>query len=79
MQQTREKRIQSLGWEDTLVKGMATSSVFYIEEFHGQRSLASYSPHNPKESDMTEMTEYACNRQLKCLWASLLAQTVNNL
>ena len=30
------------------------SSAFLPGEFHGQRSLASYSPWGPKESDMTE-------------------------
>ena len=43
-----------LGWEDPMEKGMATHSVFLPGEFHGQRSLASYSPWDCKESDMTE-------------------------
>ena len=36
MQQTR---VQSLGWEYPLEKGMATPPVFLPGEFHGQRSL----------------------------------------
>ena len=32
-------------------------------EFHGQRSLAGYSPWGPKESDMTEqLTDYVAER-----------------
>ena len=51
----RETWIQSLGWEDPLEKEMATHSlVFLPEEFHGQRSLAGYSPWVCKELDMTE-------------------------
>ena len=38
--------VQSLGWEDPLEKGMATHSIilFLPGEFHGQKSLAGYSP-----------------------------------
>ena len=43
-----------LGWEDPLEKGMATHSIFLHGEFHGQRSLAGFSPGGCKESDMTE-------------------------
>ena len=35
---------------------MATTPVFLLGEFHGQRSLAGYSPWGHKESDMTEHT-----------------------
>ena len=47
-------RVQSLGWEDLLEKGMATHPIFLHGEFHGQRSLAGYSPWGCKKSDMTE-------------------------
>ena len=48
----KEKRVSSLDWEDPLKKGMATHSSIYLEnifqylpgKFHGQRSLAGYSP-----------------------------------
>ena len=40
--------------EDPLEKGMATHSTILPGEFHGQRSLASYSPWDRKESDMTD-------------------------
>jgi len=36
-------RVQSLGQEDPLEKGMATP-VFLPGEFHGQRRLVGYSP-----------------------------------
>ena len=39
-----EARVQLLGWEDTLEKGMATHSGILTGESHGQRSLAGYSP-----------------------------------
>ena len=50
----QESQVQSLGEEDPLEKEMATARVFLPGEFHGQRSLAGYSPWGPKESDMTE-------------------------
>ena len=51
----QETQVRFLGWEDPLEKGMATHSsilffffsstpVFLPGEFHGQRSLAGYSP-----------------------------------
>ena len=50
----RETRIQSLGHEYSLEKGMATHPVFLPGESHGQKSLAGYSPWGRKESDTTE-------------------------
>ena len=41
--------VQSLGWEDPLERGKATTPVFWPEEFHER-----YSPWGHKESDMTE-------------------------
>ena len=49
-----ETWVQSLGWEDPLEKGMATTPVFWPGEFHGQRSLTGYNPWGLKELDMTE-------------------------
>ena len=49
-----ETRVQFLGWEDALEKGMAITPVFLPGEFHGQRSLAGYSPWGHKELDVTE-------------------------
>ena len=48
-----ETWVQSLGWEDPLVKGMGPTPVFLSGEFLGQRSLADYSPWGRKEADTT--------------------------
>ena len=56
MQETKERRIRSLGQEDLLEEGMATPPVFLPGEFHGQRSLVDYTPYGHKELDMTEVT-----------------------
>ena len=51
----RDSWVQSLGQEDPMEKEMATlSSILLPEKFHGQRSLAGYSPWGCKEVDMTE-------------------------
>ena len=44
----------SVRGEDPLEKGMATTPEFLPGEFHGQRSLAGYSPWGHKELDMIE-------------------------
>ena len=51
-----EMRVQSLGWEDYLKKGMVTQyvPVFFPGESHGQRSLVGCRPRGHKESNMTE-------------------------
>ena len=46
--------VGDLGQQDSLEKGMATHSSTLAREFHGQRSLAGYSPLDCKESAMTE-------------------------
>ena len=43
----------NVGGFDPLKKGMV-APIFLPEEFHGQRSLAGYSPWSRKESDTTE-------------------------
>ena len=45
---------RSLGQEVPIEKKIGTHSSILPGEFHGQRSLVSYSPWGPKESDMTE-------------------------
>ena len=50
----QETWVQSLGQEDSLENGMATTSVFLPGEFHGQRSLVGYSPWGHKELDKAE-------------------------
>ena len=43
---------------------MATTPVFLPGEFHGQRSLAGYSPGGHKESDTTErLTDFSFKRE----------------
>ena len=44
MQETQEMQVCSLGQEDTLEEGMATTPVLLPGKFHGQRSLEGYSP-----------------------------------
>ena len=50
----QETQVQSLGQEDPLEEGMATTSMFLPREFHGLWSLVGYSPWGGKESDTTE-------------------------
>ena len=50
----QETQLWFLGQEDPLEKGMAIHKRFLPGEFHGQRSVAGYSPWGCKESDMTE-------------------------
>ena len=49
-----EISVQSLGWEETLEKEIATHSSIPAWEFHGKRSLEGYSPWGCKEKDMIE-------------------------
>ena len=50
-----ETWVRILGWEDPLEKEMAThSNNSHLENPHGQRSLADYSPWGCKESDMIQ-------------------------
>ena len=60
----QEASVQSLGWEDSLEKGMAIHSSILAGEFHGQRSLVGYSPWGRKESDMTEQLTYTHTRRM---------------
>ena len=59
----QEMRIQSLGGKDPLEEEMATTPVFLPEEFHGQGSLAGYSPQRHKELDRTEATKHNNNKE----------------
>ena len=54
----QETQVQSLGQEDLLEEGTATTPVFLRGESHGRRSLAGYSPWGCKESDTSEVTEH---------------------
>ena len=50
----QETQVRSLGWEDSLEKGMATHSSILAWKICGQRSLVGYSPQGRKESDVTK-------------------------
>ena len=50
----QETEVRFLCQEDPLKKEMATTPVFLPGNFHGQRSLAGYSPQGRQESDTTE-------------------------
>ena len=51
----RETWVRSLGWEDPLEEGTVNPLQYScLENPHGQRSLAGYSPWGRKESDTTE-------------------------
>ena len=54
----QETQVQSLGWEDSLEKEMATYSSTLAWKFHGWRSLVGYSPQGRKESDTTEQLHF---------------------
>ena len=45
-----------LSWENPLEEGLATLSYSCLENPHGQRGLADYSPWGRRESDTTEAT-----------------------
>ena len=45
---TQETQVRSLGWENPLEQGMASTLIFLPGEFHGQKSLVGYSPWNQK-------------------------------
>ena len=57
----QETQVQSLGWEDPLEKKMTPTSVFLPGEFHGQRSLADYSPWDRKELETMEQLTHNIN------------------
>ena len=50
---------------------MASTLIFWPGKFHGQRSLAGYSPWGPKELDMTELLTLH-----KCVLVALLYPTL---
>ena len=58
----QETRLQSLGWEDPLEKGMVTHSSILAWRIPGTENLAGYSPWGSKKSDTTEqlhsLTDY---------------------
>ena len=62
MQETQETWGPSLGREDPLEKEVANPLQYSgLENPHGQRSLAGYSPWGRKELDMTERLSATCD------------------
>ena len=57
----QESQVQSLNWEDTLGRKWQPTPVFLPGEFHGQWSLAGYSPRGCKEMDITERVSLNIN------------------
>ena len=53
-----ETQIRSLGWEDPLEEGMATTPAFLPGESHEKRSLVGYSPWCCTELNTTEATSH---------------------
>ena len=54
VQETKETRVQFLGWEDPWRRNLQPTSVFLPGKFHGQRNLVGYIPWGRKESNATE-------------------------
>ena len=54
MQETQERRVQSLGGEDPLEKEMALHSSILLGKLHEQRSLVGYSPWGCKHMSQTQ-------------------------
>ena len=50
----QENWVRSLGWKIPWRRKQLPTLIFWPREFHGQRSLAGYSPWGCKELDMTE-------------------------
>ena len=66
-------QVQSLGWQDLLEVGMATTPVFSPIKSHEQRSLVGYSLWTGKESDMTEQLSTLYLPQFKNINSSSLS------
>ena len=65
----QETWIRSLSQEDPLEKEMATHPKYScLENPHGQRSLAGYSPWGHNESDMTEQLSTAQSEKLRYIF-----------
>ena len=61
----RETWVQSLRWEDSTGGGNGNPlQYFCLENLHGQRSLAGYSPRGHKELDMTEQLSTAHRNEI---------------
>ena len=71
-----ETWVQVLCLEDPLKKRMATHSSILPREFHGQRSLAGYSPWGCKESDKSEQLSLSISNKNDILNAIKMSVTL---
>ena len=57
--------VRSLGWKDPLEWAWQPTPVFLPGEFHGQRSLAGYSPRVAKsQTQLKQLSTHACILQI---------------
>ena len=73
------QKVQVRSWVGKIPReGNGDSLQYFLQEFHGQRSLAGYNPWGSKESDMTEqlaLSSYLCGNS----GISLYGNKSNNL
>ena len=77
-QETRERQVWSLGWEDWLKGAGQPTPVFLPGESHRKRSLVGSSSQGCKELDTTEVTEYSTHllATLIKLWFCIVLMAV---
>ena len=63
----QDPSVRSLGWKDPLEWAWQPTPVFLPGEFHGQRSLAGYSPRDCKELDATNTFIFTRGHRWCCL------------
>ena len=72
----QETGVWSLGWENTLGKGMATHSNVLAWRIHGQRSMAGYSPWGLQKVGHNLATKpYRHHWNITC-WVGLILPTL---
>ena len=65
----QETWVQSLGWEDPWRKERLPTPIFWPREFHGQRSLAGYSPWGLRvRHDWATFTEHTTVYKMDNQW-----------
>ena len=74
----QEIQVQFLGQEDPWSKKQQPAPIVLCEKFHGQRSLAGYSPWGHKEPDKTEQLTPP-HTHILCLSLSPIKETEVNV